>query len=880
MTDLFHQLATGLGPTYRLERELGGGGMSRVFVAEETRLGRKDVIKVLPPEASAGIPADRFEREIRLAASLQHPNVVQVLNAGAAGELVYYVMPYIAGESLASRIAREGALPVPDAIRILHQVADALAYAHAQGVVHRDIKPDNILLGGRHALVADFGVAKAVSAAAAGLPRTTLTEAGFTLGTPAYMAPEQATADPQLDHRADIYSLGAVAYEMLAGRSPFSAPTPQGMIAAHVALTPEPVDRYRPGVPVDLAGIVMRCLEKHPADRWQTAEALLDALDALPVPTPATGVRAAVRQTTGTAETAETAGTAAASLRSARVLAYFGVAGLVITAGAYALSRVVGLPDWVWIGALVCVLAGLPIMLYTGRLERRRAVARATGSYRVSGERPHHRLFTWRRAVLGGALALGTLTVVAVAWAASRTLGIGPAATLLSAGTLDARDRLVLADFENRTPDSTLGDAVTEALRVDLAQSRVVRLLDQRLVSGALQRMGARPDTVLHAAMAREVAVREGAKAIVTGEITPLGSGYVLTARIVSADSGATLVPVRVTAADPGALIDAVNRLSAELRERVGESLKSIRDSEPLERVTTASLPALRLYTEGARVFLAGDYERSRELLERAVAIDSGFATAWRKLGATYFNSGAPLRLRLNAAERAFRHRDRLPPLERHLAEAYYYTDADRDSERAIAAYRAALDVAPDDVTATNNLSIILNREGRWAEAEAILRRAIDLDGPPTLFINLNYALLSQAKWAAADSFVDRAARSFPGHHAPFAMRLDIVAARRDFAAQDSLAAAGVAADETPPRIKQFLVWERVGTLEARGRFAEARQVAEELRRLALSLGDTQIAAGASLEPAIQNVFTGRTDEARRQLAETLEGPIFRALPD
>ena len=325
MSDPFAQLATELAPAYLLERELGGGGMSRVFVAEETRLGRRVVIKVLPPDASAGIPADRFEREIRLAASLQHPNLVPVLNAGSAAGLVYYVMPYINGESLAARIAREGALPVQESARIVQQVADALAYAHGQGVVHRDVKPDNILLSGRHALVTDFGVAKAMSAAAesGGVPRTTLTEAGFTLGTPAYMAPEQATADPLLDHRADIYALGAVAYEMLSGRPPFSAPTAQAMIAAHVTTPPDPVDRYRTGIPPELSTAVMRCLAKHPADRWQTAEALIAALEKgdLAPSSAAPAGRA----------------TSAPAAPRARMLALFGLATVVVTGGAYAL---------------------------------------------------------------------------------------------------------------------------------------------------------------------------------------------------------------------------------------------------------------------------------------------------------------------------------------------------------------------------------------------------------------------------------------------------------------------------------------------------------------------------------------------------------------
>src|SRR5256885_1201433 len=216
VAELRDRLQAALGDAYRIERELGGGGMSRVFLAEEVRLGRQVVVKVLPPEMAAGVSADRFEREIQLAAKLQHPHIVPLLTAGARGDLLYYVMPHIAGESLRARLAHERELPVVEAARILRDVCDALAYAHGHGIVHRDIKPDNVLLSGKHALVTDFGVAKAVSQSKGS---GTLTSLGMALGTPAYMAPEQAAGDPQVDHRADLYAVGALGYELLAGRT-------------------------------------------------------------------------------------------------------------------------------------------------------------------------------------------------------------------------------------------------------------------------------------------------------------------------------------------------------------------------------------------------------------------------------------------------------------------------------------------------------------------------------------------------------------------------------------------------------------------------------------------------------------------------------------
>jgi TolB-like protein/Tfp pilus assembly protein PilF len=281
MDDLRDRLQAALGAGYQLEAELGGGGMSRVFTALDAELGRRVVVKVLPPEMAAGVNAERFRREIQLAAQLQHPHIVPLLNAASRGDLAYYTMPLVEGESLRVKLTREGELPISDAVRILRDVADALAYAHAHGVVHRDIKPDNVLISGRHAVVTDFGVAKAVSAASGS---SGLTSLGVALGTPAYMAPEQAAAEPGVDHRADIYALGAVAYEVLAGRPPFSAPSAQMVLAAQVTQTPEAVTAHRAAVPPALAELVMRCLEKRPADRWQSAEEVRQVLEALATP--------------------------------------------------------------------------------------------------------------------------------------------------------------------------------------------------------------------------------------------------------------------------------------------------------------------------------------------------------------------------------------------------------------------------------------------------------------------------------------------------------------------------------------------------------------------------------------------------------------------
>ncbi len=281
MTELREQLQKTLGDNLTLEQELGGGGMSRVFVAHEASLGRKVVVKVLPPDMAAAVNIDRFRREIQMAAQLQHPHIVPLLSAGETQGLPYFTMPFVKGESLRARLARGGELPVSESVRVLREVASALSYAHENGVVHRDIKPENVLISGGSAMVTDFGVAKAVSASSGG---ASLTSLGVALGTPAYMAPEQATADPNTDHRADIYALGVLAYEMLSGSTPFSGRSPQSLLAAHVTEKPDPVTKLRPAIPPMLANLVMWCLEKRPADRPQSAAEVVHELDALTTP--------------------------------------------------------------------------------------------------------------------------------------------------------------------------------------------------------------------------------------------------------------------------------------------------------------------------------------------------------------------------------------------------------------------------------------------------------------------------------------------------------------------------------------------------------------------------------------------------------------------
>ncbi|MGQ0642034.1 MAG: protein kinase domain-containing protein [Gemmatimonadaceae bacterium] len=277
MTDISDRLQAALGEAYRVERELGGGGMSRVFLATEIGLKRQVVVKVLPPELTSEVMTARFTRELEVTAGLQHPHILPVLANGARDGLLYYITPFVQGESLRKRLEREGQLSVDNAAAILDELASALGYAHERGVVHRDIKPENVLLSGGHAVLADFGIAAITAKEDRPAEGTRLTDVGLSMGTPGYMSPEQATGEP-LDGRSDLYSLAVVGYEMLTGRPPFTGVSPMSIITKHLTEPPPNVHTLRADVPPALSGTLQTALAKKPADRFQTAQALRDAL--------------------------------------------------------------------------------------------------------------------------------------------------------------------------------------------------------------------------------------------------------------------------------------------------------------------------------------------------------------------------------------------------------------------------------------------------------------------------------------------------------------------------------------------------------------------------------------------------------------------------
>ena len=809
---------------------------------------------------AASVDEDRFRREIQLAARLQHPHIVPLLAAGSARDLLYYTMPFIKGESLRSKLGREGELPVGEAVRILREVTDALAYAHAEGVVHRDIKPDNVMISGGHALVTDFGVAKAVSDSTAG---HTVTSMGLAIGTPAYMAPEQASGDPHVDHRADLYALGAMAFEMLAGRPPFTGGNTQSLLAAHVTQTPEPVGQLRPAIPPALSGVVMRCLEKRAADRWQQAHELLPHFDQLLTPSGA--------GTPATAAMYVSSGTEAAIRRShpGRVLATFAMTAIGLLGLVWFLVQQLGLPWWVLAATGALVAVGLPVVLVTARHERQRALSRATSASHAtaSGAAPG---FTWRKARTAGAVAFAGLGVLTVAYMAMRLLGIGAVGTLLARGALSERDRIVLAEFDSRTPDSTLGATVTELLRTDLSQSRTVSVYDVAQVSEVVRQMQRPPGSRVTFDVAREVATRQGLKAVLAGDIASLGNSYILSARLVATNGGEVLWAGRENATADD-LATAVDRLSATLREKVGESLRSIRADPPLQEMTTSSTEALRLSAQADRRADAGDNAGAIALLERAIALDSNFAMAYRRVSVLMRNSGGDTAKIRAAAQRAFALRDRLSVRERYMVDANYHNAVTKDTAKTIAAYDALLDLYPDDRAATNNLGIIYRAQGKRNEARELYWRAIT--NGTAASVTFSNAIPLEVELRGLDSagvMVDAFARAYPDNPNVPLLRAHYLAAVGQIDSARAILEARREATRGNARLQATVLYRLLELAVSRGRLDEALAFLREARRTELTAVPPDGRGLPAAEELERTLLEGRANIALEFLRDTV----------
>ena len=682
---MLEKLQSSLGDRYTLERELGGGGMSRVFLAVENRLNRRVVVKLLAPELAAGVNADRFEREIQLVARLQQANIVPLLSTGEVDGLPYFTMPFVEGESLRARLAERTRLPASECLDILRDVARALSYAHASGVVHRDIKPDNVLLSHGAAMVTDFGIAKAVSAAREVESGSTLTQAGMSLGSPAYMAPEQIAGDPDIDHRADLYAFGCLGYELLTGRAPFAADSPQRVLAAHLTETATPIDSLVPGTPAGLVAIIEGCLRKDPRDRPQTADEVLGALGQVSF---ASGGQA--------------------SMPSGRS----GHAKRWLLAG----------------GAAVLVCA---FILYLVSRNRLRGVAATDGSIAVlplanlSGDKANDFLGEGLAEEITGALARGGVHVVGRSSAhtlAARGLGAGEIARQL--GVSNVLQGSVQRSGEQVRISVTLlampGESVLWTERYDRRMKDVFAMQDDiaRAVAGELRvKLGgmklARTETEdpeAHTAFLKGLYLWNRRTA--PGLRTAIG----LFSEAVRRDpayaqgyGGLAMAYVVLPAYDDSAGNDALERA----RDAANRAIA-------LDSANVLALTALA-YTDG----LEYRNESAHRLFAQAIAADSMFATThfWRAL--LLLQQG-----RLNEAlDEAHRARSLEPAslvISSAVVQVLYDMRRYDDAERA---GRALLQLDPTFQLGIVDLAKVLIERGHWDEAMAMLRPTMAVPG-------------------------------------------------------------------------------------------------------------------------------------------------------
>jgi eukaryotic-like serine/threonine-protein kinase len=878
MASLLDRLQRTLGDSYRIERELGGGGMSKVFLAEEVALHRRVVIKVLSTEVAAEISGERFRREIQLAARLQHPHIVPVLQSGETDGVPFYTMPFVEGESLRARLDQRGAMPFADALPILRDVLRALEYAHGAGVVHRDIKPDNVLLAGNSASVADFGIAKAITAARAeGAAGATLTSVGMSVGTPAYIAPEQAAGDADVDHRADLYSFGCMAFELIAGEPPFNESSPQKMLAAHLSKPPRELATLRSDVPRALADLVKRTLAKDPADRPQSAAEILKEMEAA---------------VSGGGHESATVSASASGRALVRGLLLWATCFVAVAVALRILTITVGLPSWAFPLGVGLALLGLPAVLGTWFVHHRTSIARSTATSTPGGTQPQHSTLTrlavkaspfvsWRRTARGGVWVAGAFGVVVGAWMLMWAFGIGSVGNLMAQGKIATNDPLLVADFASPPSDSTLGTVVTEALRTDIAQSKVMVPVSATALRDILRRMERAPNTRIDVTLAREIASREGIGALLVGDVLKAGAGYVLNARLVEAATGNELAAFRKTAAGPTGVIDAIDALSKEIREKLGESLKAVRAAPPLSRVTTSSLEALRKYTQGSQLINRdNDAIRGLSLIEEAIALDSGFATAYRGAYIALNNGGIQRSKQRAYLERAYQLKSRMTELERLMTEtAYYNSRWHWDADKALTALQGAMD-AGNTAGGYNGLGNHYRNTRQWTKSVDAYNHAITIDSTFNFPYGNRYAaLIALGRWAALDSAVLEAERRLSPLAARSARIRAFAASERGRFADartilDSALTAGV-----PFAERVILLTSSAAVHQLRGELRSAAQDNRNLDSLsARAIGATGRLERVSNDAWLQSWLLGNPKRAIQLLDSALKGGALDSL--
>ena len=643
---------------YRILEKLGAGGMGEVYLAEDMKLGRKVAVKILSEEYTTNRDRlHRFEQEAAAASNLNHPNILTIHEVGSDDGRHFIATEYIDGVTL-RRKAAEAPLEIREILDIAIQVASALEEAHSAGIVHRDIKPDNIMVRRNgYVKVLDFGLAKLTES----IDRSPLdpdaatrvlvqTDAGVVMGTSHYMSPEQARGKP-VDARSDIWSLGVVIYEMVAGRTPFSGETSTDVIVAITQKEPPSLARFAPNVPAELDWIVNKTLRKDRDERYQTIKELLTDLRRL-------------KQ----------------RLEFETELERSSSPGLVTRSPVS--------------------MVGASTIQDHPLTTAEKTVTHVSSAQYIATEIKRHKL----------AAAVIALAIVAV-------IGAGYYFYYHRAQPLTERDTVLLTDFVNTTGEPVFDGTLKQALAVQLGQTPFLNLFPEERVRETLRFMGRSPDDRITRDVGREICERQGIKAMLAGSITRLGNNYVITLEAINPRSGDPFASEQVEAASKENVLSALGTATSNLRQKLGESLSSIQKYDvKIEQATTSSLEALKAYAMGDEERTKGRARESLVFYQRAVELDPNFAIAYARIGVHYFNQ-RQLETSKQYTQKAYDLRDRVSERERLYITEKYYNYVTGEIDKAIETLQTWSKLYPDDFVPHNNLSIAYRILGRYEEA-------------------------------------------------------------------------------------------------------------------------------------------------------------------